>query len=743
MLGLAVLAGLLTWAGIEGYGYLRASALVESLRIANTTGVPALINQLRSYRRWVARPLAGLLSSTENDRDPHLRASLASLALLPDGGGQAGYLHDQLLIASPIELPVIWDILHQHDSRIEQRLWPLLENPRSDSEQRFRAACALAGTGSAPVEKRWDTVAPFITERFLATVIKNPGDYATLIETLRPIRLRLLPPLGSIFRDPRRSDSERTFATTLLADYASDDPGLLADLLMDSGPKAFASLFPAMERQAAGAVPVFQAELARGPMTGDDKPGLEKRKDALAQRQARAAAALVRLGHAGGVWPRLRHSDDPRLRSFLVNWLKPLGVNPNTLAAELARLDLLRRGPPDPAETADRRSPAPRAYAESGRPSVPPVARSGDLATTRPGEGSSMDAILFHPETSTRRALILALGTEGADGLSPGERAPLIARLLDLYEHDLDAGIHGAAEWTLRQWQQPAKVDEIDAKLRGKDGGNRRWYVNGQGQTYVKIEGPVEFRMGSPPDEPDHDPGETPHRQVIPRRFAIAAKEVSVAQYQRFLRENPELALNQIYLDKYSPDLRGPMIAVSWFQAAAYCNWLSEQEKIPRDQWCYVPNERRQYDKGMRIPADALKRKGYRLPTEAEWEYACRAGTMTSRYYGFSVELLEAYARYAGPSQEHAWRCGSLLPNDLGLFDLLGNVYEWCQEREYKYEAGRTESPSDDIVDDAPRLCRGGAFTFLPSVARLANRPWIVPTDRNFHLGFRPARTYD
>ena len=65
-----------------------------------------------------------------------------------------------------------------------------------------------------------------------------------------------------------------------------------------------------------------------------------------------------------------------------------------------------------------------------------------------------MDAILFDPETSTRRALILALGTYGTERLSPGEREPLIARLLDLYENDPDAGIHGAAEWALRRWEQ-------------------------------------------------------------------------------------------------------------------------------------------------------------------------------------------------------------------------------------------------------------------------------------------------
>ena len=83
----------------------------------------------------------------------------------------------------------------------------------------------------------------------------------------------------------------------------------------------------------------------------------------------------------------------------------------------------------------------------------------------------------------------------------------------------------------------------------------------------------------------------------------------------------------------------------------------------------------------MTIPADALKRTGYRLPTEAEWEYACRAGAITSRYYGLSIDLLEQYARYQANSQDHAWPCGSLLPNDLGLFDMLGNVYEWCQDR--------------------------------------------------------------
>ncbi len=120
--------------------------------------------------------------------------------------------------------------------------------------------------------------------------------------------------------------------------------------------------------------------------------------------------------------------------------------------------------------------------------------------------------------------------------------------------------------------------------------------------------------------------------------------------------------------------------------AAAFCNWLSEQEGLPKDQWCYLPAENGQYTTGMTIPADVLQRTGYRLPTEAEWEYACRSGTVTSRYHGLSLDLLAGYARYQVNSKEHAWTCGSLRPNDLGLFDMLGNVYEWVQDQNQVYK---------------------------------------------------------
>src|SRR5262249_4993365 len=128
-LGLALLSGLLTWGGFESYGALRASALVESLKTASTAGVPDLIEQLRPYRRRAGGPLTTLLSRTEKDPDPHLRASLARLALWPGDAKQADYLYDRLLGASPVDLPVIWGIL-QHHQGIEQRLWSVLDDPK-------------------------------------------------------------------------------------------------------------------------------------------------------------------------------------------------------------------------------------------------------------------------------------------------------------------------------------------------------------------------------------------------------------------------------------------------------------------------------------------------------------------------------------------------------------------------------------------------------------------------------------
>ncbi len=190
-----------------------------------------------------------------------------------------------------------------------------------------------------------------------------------------------------------------------------------------------------------------------------------------------------------------------------------------------------------------------------------------------------------------------------------------------------------------------------------------------------------------------------------------------------------------------------PQVNTTWYEAAHYCDWLSKREGIPKEQWCFEPNKQGKYGPGMKAKDKFWELKGYRLPTEAEWEYACRAGTVTSRYYGLSERLLPQYAWYQSNGQNRTWPIGSLEPNDVGLFDMLGNVWEWCFDAfgDYPKQKDKVfeDTPTTQPVEAAKlRVLRGGTFNTHPSHVRSATRYRDQPVDRSVSLGFRPARTY-
>ncbi len=246
--------------------------------------------------------------------------------------------------------------------------------------------------------------------------------------------------------------------------------------------------------------------------------------------------------------------------------------------------------------------------------------------------------------------------------------------------------------------------------------------------------------MGSPNSE--HGPDifiEKQHSRRIARTFAIAASPVTIEQYRHFQAERPEVVKMPLG-DLVSSD-EAPQTGMTWYEAADYCNWLSERDRIAHDQWCYIPNAKVKFDQGMRMKDNYLALTGYRLPTEAEWEFACRAGTSTRFYCGEDDAVLAEYAWY-GKNTAHLWPVARLKPNDFGLFDMHGNVWQWCECPSLSYPRKNDDHSATEPVTDAMLAAlRGGAYDNLSRRVRAAFRARQNPGSRQPSFGFRPART--
>ena len=470
------------------------------------------------------------------------------------------------------------------------------------------------------------------------------------------------------------------------------NPSLSSAELHGSGPAEHLASCKSLIAQGYRPASVSVVEIEAGRQTAASvwhRPVVgEYDKERLAKRQANAAVALLRMNQPEKVWPLLKHSPDPRVRSYLIHRLSPLGAD----------------------------------------------------------AGAIIKRFEEEPDITIRRALILSLGEYSEKDLSFNARQAWLPRLQDIYRKESDPGLHAAAEWLLRQWQQDAwlkqvndewanskelrekRLDSIRQRVnRDKEKAPPQWYVNSQGQTMVVFAGPVEFVMGSPLTEKERRSDERQHKQRIGRTFALAATPVTKEQFLRF---QPSFSHSEFGC---YPSPTCPIGGVRWYEAAAYCNWLSRHEGIPEDQWCYeIPDEpggiMTWSFTNMKLKANYLSLSGYRLPTEAEWEYACRAGVATSRSYGETAELLTHYGWYFGNSPEQTQAVGTKKPNAGGLFDMHGNVWNWCQERYKAYAAAKQGERIDDIEDifsiniNERRVLRGGSFNVRASV-----RPLVLP----------------
>jgi formylglycine-generating enzyme required for sulfatase activity len=372
--------------------------------------------------------------------------------------------------------------------------------------------------------------------------------------------------------------------------------------------------------------------------------------------------------------------------------------------------------------------------------------------------GSIFERLSNEPDISVQRALILSLGEYEEHDLKPELRDQILDRLRRSYQDAPDAGLHASTEWLLRRWKQDGwlgkltqewskddrkreqRLESIRAELdqhRESGGPETRWYVNSEGQTLVVVPSPLEFSMASLENQGQRVTKERLQTERIGYSFAIASHQVTVEQFLRF---RPTFK----YMESVAPSVTCPVNQVTWYEAAEYCNWLSEKDGLPESEWCYLPNGRQQYAEGMSIRKDYLKKRGYRLATEREWEAACRAGTRTSRYYGESNDLLEKYACYLTNNSDYqSFPVGMLKPNDWGLFDMHGNLYTWCLNRapsDLRFPPDASEG-GVEVKDKDSRVMRGSAFEDVANDVRTRTRNQTVPEYPNKFIGLRVART--
>ena len=362
------------------------------------------------------------------------------------------------------------------------------------------------------------------------------------------------------------------------------------------------------------------------------------------------------------------------------------------------------------------------------------------------------------PDPSIRQGMILALGGFPLDSAS---KEALAGSLVASYRHEADVGLHSAIDWLLGTWNMGKMLRDIDQELKTRGRLEKYgWYVNKVGMTMAVIPGTKEpVKLGSPEDEESRQVDETPH-DVRLAPFELATREITVELFFQFLDSPLSSDLNRAKIrervTRYSNALGNyPAVGVTWYEAARFCNWLSDREHLQRCYEDYAPaKNEEQYVFDLKFRPG---RNGYRLPDEDEWEYACRAGTVTPWLFGRkSEDILGDYAWYVGNVEldghknskndrrtagQQTQPVGLKKPNNWGLFDMLGNASEWTQNL---YEPdGMSDSPGGLINKTNDRVLRGGAFDRDESDLRSAYRDRDSPsrTKPVSTNGFRPARS--
>ena len=293
-------------------------------------------------------------------------------------------------------------------------------------------------------------------------------------------------------------------------------------------------------------------------------------------------------------------------------------------------------------------------------------------------------------------------GLDASDFLKPVQKKQAWERFLSAVSRDnphssKDDDMRSQARARIKHWEDKSLL----AMSKAAEKPAQDFSAESLGMNFIYIK-PGTFSMGSPYNEPGRRDDEKQHRVTLTKGFYMQSTETTQAQWKAVMGENPS---------RFKGD-DNPVENVSWDDVQDFIGFLNKKEGEGK----------------------------YRLPTEAEWEYACRAGGRGLFSFGDSISGLGEYAWCGSNSMQKTHPVAGKRPNAWGLYDMHGNVWEWCQDRKGPYPSGSAVDPKGP-ESGSLRVFRGGGYYFIPAFCRSAFRNAFGPDFNSDFIGFRLVKT--